>query len=118
MPRRSEAGGNSMLTRCPACTTSFRVTPDQLKARGGKVRCGKCQTVFNALDSLVDTPPPAAAPATAPQSHPAAPPLAGTASPPITETALAVEPSALPPDSAAATAVADSPKPPPAATDE
>ena len=54
-----------MLTRCPACATSFRVTPDQLKVRGGKVRCGKCQTVFNALDSLVDTPPPAAAPVTA-----------------------------------------------------
>lgn len=118
MPRRSEAGGNSMLTRCPACTTSFRVTPDQLKARGGKVRCGKCQTVFNALDSLVDTPPPAAAPATAPQIHQAAPPLAGTAPPHTAETALADQPSALPPDSAAATAAADSPKPPPAATDE
>lgn len=57
-----------MLTRCPACTTTFRVTPEQLKVRGGKVRCGKCQTVFNALDSLVETtaaatPPPTATPA-------------------------------------------------------
>jgi predicted Zn finger-like uncharacterized protein len=43
-----------MKTRCPDCQTSFRVTPDQLKARAGKVRCGQCQTVFNALDSLLD----------------------------------------------------------------
>lgn len=49
-----------MLTCCPACTTSFRVTPEQLKVRAGKVRCGKCQTVFNALDSLVEQPPEAA----------------------------------------------------------
>ena len=45
-----------MLTRCPACATSFRVTPEQLKLRAGKVRCGKCQTVFNAIDSLLESP--------------------------------------------------------------
>lgn len=43
-----------MLTRCTACATTFRVTPEQLKARLGRVRCGQCQTVFNALDSLVE----------------------------------------------------------------
>lgn len=43
-----------MLTRCPACETSFRVYSEQLKARQGKVRCGECQAVFNALDSLVE----------------------------------------------------------------
>ncbi|WP_301103010.1 DUF3426 domain-containing protein [Propionivibrio sp.] len=43
-----------MKTRCPDCQTTFRVTPEQLKARAGKVRCGQCQTVFNALDSLLD----------------------------------------------------------------
>ena len=43
-----------MKTRCPNCQTSFRITPEQLKARVGKVRCGQCQTVFNALDSLLD----------------------------------------------------------------
>lgn len=41
-----------MLTRCPRCATTFRVTPDQLKIRQGKVRCGKCQSVFNALETL------------------------------------------------------------------
>lgn len=43
-----------MKTRCPDCQTIFRVTPEQLKARAGKVRCGHCQGVFNALDSLLD----------------------------------------------------------------
>jgi len=43
-----------MKTRCPGCETVFRITPAQLKARAGKVRCGQCQSVFNALDSLLD----------------------------------------------------------------
>ncbi|MCK9283061.1 MAG: zinc-ribbon domain-containing protein [Rhodocyclaceae bacterium] len=43
-----------MLTRCPACATTFRVTPEQLKIRLGRVRCGACNTVFNALDALVE----------------------------------------------------------------
>lgn len=50
-----------MLTRCPDCGTRFRVTPEQLKARAGRVRCGECQHVFNALDSLIEAPVPAAA---------------------------------------------------------
>lgn len=43
-----------MKTRCPDCQTVFRVTPEQLKARAGKVRCGQCQVVFNALDHLLE----------------------------------------------------------------
>jgi predicted Zn finger-like uncharacterized protein len=43
-----------MKTRCPDCQTVFRVTPEQIKARAGRVRCGYCQAVFDALDSLVD----------------------------------------------------------------
>jgi predicted Zn finger-like uncharacterized protein len=43
-----------MKTRCPDCQTVFRVTPEQLKARAGKVRCGHCQAVFDALDALLD----------------------------------------------------------------
>ncbi len=55
-----------MLTRCPDCATHFRVTAEQLKLRAGRVRCGECQHVFNALDTLIEepalvfTPPPAA----------------------------------------------------------
>jgi predicted Zn finger-like uncharacterized protein len=43
-----------MLTRCPGCATTFRVTPEQVKARHGKVRCGRCQHVFDAIEYLVD----------------------------------------------------------------
>ncbi len=46
-----------LTTNCPSCRTAFRVTPEQLKARAGKVRCGHCQAVFNALESLEDQPP-------------------------------------------------------------
>lgn len=37
----------SMNTTCPKCNTSFRVTSEQLAAREGKVRCGRCSHVFN-----------------------------------------------------------------------
>ena len=42
-----------MRTRCPVCTTVFRVTSEQLRLRAGKVRCGHCEAVFNAFDELV-----------------------------------------------------------------
>lgn len=45
-----------MRTRCPRCRTIFRITPEQLRARNGSVRCGHCQAVFNALESLVEAP--------------------------------------------------------------
>lgn len=43
----------SLITRCPICGTTFRVQPAQLAARGGKVRCGKCRTVFNGVAALL-----------------------------------------------------------------
>lgn len=50
------------LTRCPACATTFRLTREQLHARDGKVRCGACRHVFNAMAHLLDErPAPAAA---------------------------------------------------------
>ncbi len=57
-----------MQTRCPACATIFRITSEQIKARHGQVRCGQCQRVFNALDTLLETalPPLAPAPAASP----------------------------------------------------
>jgi predicted Zn finger-like uncharacterized protein len=42
----------SMVTSCPACTTTFRVTTEQLAQRQGKVRCGQCSGVFDAFKSL------------------------------------------------------------------
>jgi predicted Zn finger-like uncharacterized protein len=41
-------------TCCPSCQTIFRVSPEQLGLRAGKVRCGKCRAVFNAIDRLLD----------------------------------------------------------------
>lgn len=56
-----------MLTRCPNCDTCFRVTPEQLKAARGDVRCGRCFGTFNALEHLEnqgeDTTPPTLVPA-------------------------------------------------------
>lgn len=51
----------SMVTSCPACATTFRVQQEQLTARQGKVRCGRCDEVFDAyktLASLPDVPSP------------------------------------------------------------
>jgi predicted Zn finger-like uncharacterized protein len=48
----------SMVTRCPGCATAFRVQPGQLSARNGKVRCGKCDTVFDGVAALVKEFPP------------------------------------------------------------
>ena len=44
-------------TCCPHCQTAFRVTPEQLSARDGKVRCGACHKVFNAREHLLDEEP-------------------------------------------------------------
>lgn len=51
----------SMITRCPTCSTTFRVTPEQLLAHGGKVRCGQCRAVFDGLHALVPLSEPAPA---------------------------------------------------------
>jgi|GEM_PF-789180 len=42
-----------MQTSCPECRTTFRVTQDQLGLRRGLVRCGTCNAVFNAYDTLL-----------------------------------------------------------------
>lgn len=43
----------ALATQCPHCQTSFRVANDQLKLRGGLVRCGSCREVFNGIEHLV-----------------------------------------------------------------
>lgn len=42
----------ALATRCPNCQALFRVVADQLKLRGGLVRCGACRHVFDAIGSL------------------------------------------------------------------
>lgn len=48
MPSGIEKIAMVMSTTCPACHTRFRVTPEQMDAHGGDVRCGRCAKVFNA----------------------------------------------------------------------
>ena len=45
------------FTRCPGCSTIFRVTPPQLALRAGQVRCGHCRTVFDGVASLISLAP-------------------------------------------------------------
>jgi len=46
-----------MYTECPSCKTIFKITPAQLKAARGKVRCGSCNHIFNGLEALTEAPP-------------------------------------------------------------
>lgn len=43
-----------MLTQCPSCQTTFRVTSEILRVAHGQVRCGRCQTQFDALERLIE----------------------------------------------------------------
>ncbi|MEZ0307176.1 MAG: DUF3426 domain-containing protein, partial [Ramlibacter sp.] len=42
----------SLITRCPACGTMFKVVPDQLRISEGWVRCGHCAEVFDAQANM------------------------------------------------------------------
>jgi predicted Zn finger-like uncharacterized protein len=118
-----------LFTRCPECTTTFRVSDEALKKANGQVRCGRCASVFNAVveqvsDGAAAPRPPGAeqplpaTPATEPAAALDAPAaehsLAGSESPPEPP-APAVEPEPAPAASAATAAPAPSP-PAPAAT--
>lgn len=56
-----------MITYCPSCHTHFRVHAEQLAARAGQVRCGKCSRVFDALEHLIEESAPARAPRPKPE---------------------------------------------------
>lgn len=55
----------SLVTRCPACATTFKVVRDQLRISDGWVRCGRCSHVFDATLDLHESPD-GGAPANAP----------------------------------------------------
>lgn len=57
-----------MITYCPSCHTHFRVRAEQLAARAGQVRCGKCNGVFDALEHLIEEVAPAREPSM-PREH-------------------------------------------------
>ncbi|RBP83363.1 DUF3426 domain-containing protein [Marinomonas rhizomae] len=42
---------SSLITRCPKCSTAFRVSDEVLSMAKGKVRCGQCFHIFNASDT-------------------------------------------------------------------
>lgn len=88
----------ALATKCPHCNTIFRVAADQLKLRGGIVRCGTCKEVFDGNAALLD---PGAA--LLPAASPAAAPLQ----------TMAVPAAPVP-----APASIDIPPPPPASEDE
>ncbi|MEA5097808.1 MAG: zinc-ribbon and DUF3426 domain-containing protein [Burkholderiaceae bacterium] len=43
----------ALATRCPYCSTTFRVVQDQLKLFNGIVRCGNCRQIFNGVEQLL-----------------------------------------------------------------
>src|SRR6478609_193423 len=56
---------SNMVTRCPQCQTSFKVTEEHLKIANGAVRCGSCLLVFQARQHWVNPDNMATAPASA-----------------------------------------------------
>lgn len=66
----------NMVTRCPKCGTSFRITQAQLQTAKGAVRCGSCLQIFKATENLVKTAAGAKAGQPA-QKAPADSPIAG-----------------------------------------
>lgn len=44
---------NSLVARCPHCDTAFKVVPEQLRVRQGRVRCGVCHEIFDGNAALV-----------------------------------------------------------------
>src|SRR5688572_26524674 len=88
----------SLVTRCPACGTTFKVVRDQLRISEGWVRCGRCSEVFDATLDLHETPEAAVAPkvpAPLDEAAAGAPPPAHAPSP-----ALLAQEEAEPPEEA------------------
>ncbi|QSI28968.1 DUF3426 domain-containing protein [Variovorax sp. RKNM96] len=62
----------SLVTRCPACTTTFKVVRDQLRISDGWVRCGRCSHVFDATLDLHESPDGVPAAPSSANAHPPA----------------------------------------------
>jgi predicted Zn finger-like uncharacterized protein len=64
----------ALLTSCPQCHTTFRISEEALRKAAGQVRCGRCSNIFNAHAQLRDSedapkPRPAPAPGSPSASH-------------------------------------------------
>jgi len=44
----------TLYTRCPTCSTAFKVTDELLALANGKVRCGACLAIFQATDYMLE----------------------------------------------------------------
>ncbi len=88
----------SLITRCPNCSTMFKIVPDQLRISEGWVRCGHCSDIFDASrhlqshDEVARVADGANAPAPAAATDPAAGTTATVTSPPDTTPALGFPP--------------------------
>ena len=51
----------SWITRCPACGTTYKVVPDQVKMAQGWLRCGQCQHLFDSTGLVLAWPETASA---------------------------------------------------------
>lgn len=112
----------SLITRCPACGTMFKVVPDQLRISEGWVRCGHCAEVFDASSHMQgEGAVPAVQPPVAPQAPAAAPlPESPVLARDVTPQAWAAPESPLPPEPAFQPDPEPEPEPespPPAAAD-
>ncbi|MBB3012536.1 DUF3426 domain-containing protein [Cupriavidus alkaliphilus] len=92
-----------LVTRCPACRTAFRLVADQLRLRQGLVRCGQCETVFDAREHLIEIPLPAGttagstpAPAQKPAASAAPAPAAADTPAPLASSPAAPAPTPAP----------------------
>ena len=57
-----------MYTQCPHCLSVYQPTPYVLARSRGRIRCGVCETEFDALERLSDQPIHAAAPPVTPST--------------------------------------------------
>ncbi|MEO7725670.1 MAG: zinc-ribbon and DUF3426 domain-containing protein [Burkholderiales bacterium] len=89
----------SIVTQCPGCGTTFRVTPPQLQAQHGMVRCGRCAQVFDGFKTLATLPD-----TTQPQAPPDNRPTAETVA--MATTMVSEEPAPAPAHEAAPAALA------------
>lgn len=47
---------DSQLTQCPHCKASFKVSEEQLSVANGRVRCGACLNIFDAIAYRINSP--------------------------------------------------------------
>jgi len=88
----------SLITRCPACQTLYKVVPDQLRISEGWVRCGNCDEIFDASLHLLPEL------ASEPQIlEPDAEPVPESVPEPVSETTLEFQPAVSDSEDAATT---------------